>query len=412
MAKKKTATEIKAEAKAIREATEEKKKALDGMADVEARERDLLGEDDAAPTPTDVPEPEPTKLDFILAEIKGDGFFTVAYMSGAGEHKMGQWPISDYPDQLEVLARQKGGGTFKVQFRNGDGHYKGQMTRSFDKDSYAGFKTPEAVPTNGHGADNSGLTQVLEVMMKAQQQQTTMMVELFKAQNQGGGLMKSASDVVAIAKLFQGEKKSPFSELREMVSMLNSLKEEAEEDTPLERTIDKVFGVLGPLLEAGAARLGATQAAGGERPALPAPDHPGGPPRAAAPASPPTKEQQVIAAYCQHLKHAITGGAPPGATATIVVASCSKEQDRRDLYDFCSNTENLEKMVAYDHQLSSHIQWLTEFMSEVVDNLDEMARPVATEVSEEGPEVVADPRTDEGATDPVPEPEEQTADAT
>jgi hypothetical protein len=422
-------TTITADADRLEKAAEKKKRALTALAEAEAMEREL-GMSPSDPEQNDngqgemIPEANLSKLERVLAELNGTGSFEVFFLSNGEEAKLGKFDIEDWPQRMETLARQKGGGTFKIVFREDNGHYAGSTTRTFDSDAYGSGRRS--------GSDEGGmLTRFMEIMEKrdgehrremdaARQENTKLMLqnqanmmEMIKSMGQGSGIARSAQDIAVLAEVLNKGNKpaaSFMSEAKDMISMLQMLKEEASEPTsPWFGVVDKGFKMLMPILEAGVRKMYAAEpvnvnapvrhsgtVATGARATLPAPV----PAQAEAPAS--VSADPHMAAFAANLKGAITQGAEPHAVARFIVDSLPEPEGDEDaspaekqLLSAVSDPGIVGKLIEADAALAPHIQWLAIFVNEIKecltlpDSLFEGAEEATQAPSQDGSAEVA-----------------------
>lgn len=138
-----------AEVTKIEELNKRRKKALEDQAELVRQEQDLEaarhGEEDPAPEVMPISE----NLASIIDGLDDDGKFWVYRLNDRGQSAMvGNYPLSEWPDRLEEIARKAGGGTFRISFRNARGHPIKQVTQTYDEKFYA-EKEKERDPAGG-----------------------------------------------------------------------------------------------------------------------------------------------------------------------------------------------------------------------------------------------------------------------
>jgi len=194
--KKRTITSEEADTTRIENLAARKRQALEELAEVRSMETDLEGEDGAEVSPPDgqIENPRVTE---ILSEIENAGTFCVYKLDRGMPSKVGQFPVSDWPDAMDKLAREAGGGTFRIQFRNSDGRQVGQITQTFDPKFYKA----DVPPTNP--ADGS-LALLVESIRESKRDMLEMM-KLFMSRPADNGLIKTANDLAALVPLLKGK---------------------------------------------------------------------------------------------------------------------------------------------------------------------------------------------------------------
>lgn len=406
-----TPTQVKAEAKALREAALDKQKAAEALAAANLAVRDAeLDEDDEAPDLTEfvIPAAEPSKLESILAEIGSEGTFQVFFQQPNGEDlKLGQYDIQDYPQKLEILARRKGGGTFKVVFRNSSGHYKASTTRTYDPDTYGGAKPEVVAPTAGMDT-TAMLTLMMDMNRQAAERSDKMMMHFMEMQSKnsasaqpfGGLSLKDLKEVLG------GESKKSFAEeARVMIETLALLRDDGglEPENPWVSALSRGMVMLQPFLEAGAKRL-ANPNALPAAPGLAEPGVVGHPPGAqgsgtpllaqsqtpgvdpsidpgetVAPVSvlppapiPAEVEASTYGGYGTMLLAAANAQSEPGASARFVLDNCAMQLEAENLRIVATDPHVVARVIQHTPQIKPHTEWLTEFFNEIRAGINEL----------------------------------------
>ncbi len=192
---------------------EEEKKVLERKAENIRMKREIEGaeEDDEALDPNDLGlldknfDERPgtsavvEKIEAIAEELDPTAKFHVWRVDNGKKFKVGDWPITEWPDRMEEVARTAGGGYFLIIFKNEHGDEVRRVTQAFDPKFYGKPDNPM-----------EGLTGVLAAM----QQQTTAMIqasrqdmmEMMKIMlnSQGGnkGFLNTAQDLALLGEIF------------------------------------------------------------------------------------------------------------------------------------------------------------------------------------------------------------------
>jgi hypothetical protein len=219
-------------------------------------------------------------------------------------------------------------------------------------------------------------------------EQTKLMTMMF----QSIGQKTPMQDVVAVVKLLKDEgpkAKSALSEVQETVALLNSLKDEVEPASPLERALDRGLRLLTPILEAGIAKAVTRAQAEGPVPyvapgagmmpsvasptALPAPR-----PEAALPPSSP--QDAIITTYGRMLYGAVVKQGDPGTTARVVIDAVPDEQ-YDDFCDLVTAPNFAADMVRLAPELAPHKAWVDTFVAtlkDIIESVEGAAMPTPT----------------------------------
>ena len=441
---RRTARAEMGEALALDEAAALKEKAAGRLAKADAL---LHGEEDVShePSPEDFPQgsfsdspppAEPTKIDRVLANIGGEGKFEVYKHDGAVRAKVGIYPIEEWPDMMESIARTHNGGTFTVVFKDRGGRIQGQDTQTYDSRAYSSKDAPAASPKE------SGLEKVIELMM-AQQRDSREELSLARAENsklmlaliERGNARTPASEmadmVKAVKDIIGPGASDPMKGLKDTVEMLAMLKEESplgEPASPIMTAVDKALGILGPIFSAwakklevpqGASRLqaGATPAALrlGHTPVLPPRPAPGasalggaqagptaplgGPTMAlgAVPVPAPAPDPRM-SVYAEQLLSSVLLGARAEAVAGFICDSIL-DADLDGLEEMANDPGLISGLIAAEPKLGQHQGWLIVMARNLKERIE-----ARYEVDDGSEEILPDGPSPEPIAEVVPAP--------
>jgi hypothetical protein len=392
------ALETDAEAKRLGAAAERKRKALEQMAENQQLEAELLESGAAADmTPEDMaPSPESPRLVAILSE-SADGSFCVHKIDRGVASKVGQFPITEWPDAMDNVAREAGGGTFRITFRRPDGTTAGQQTQTFDPKFYRARNDAPA-----------GMDPMMALMiesMKESKRDILEMMKMFMSGGQQGGLIKTASDLSAILPLFipKQEKSVDPQTLMEMlktgIELGREVKGEAEAPgggSITERIVGHLVNALGKPL---AAQVAATMLPGmtpGTRAATPkALTDPAAATAPAAPQITKTEEAPVDPSilkikshflyklYAPSILNAARNGDDAKEWAGQILERVPDSWDGM-VYDLVSRPDVLEYLALFEPTVNQFQEWFKQ-LAESIKNSFEPAAPEATASVPEAP---------------------------
>lgn len=343
-----------------------------------------------SPEPQPHPTPAESKLEQILKGLNGDGKFEVYKRVGGSRMKCGVFPLSDWPDIMDSIAREHGGGDFQVLFKDPKGNYAGSDTQTYDPKTYG---KPER--QNG---DSAFMAQMLQMMQAREERyltqieqlradQTRMMLEFLKSRDDKPK-ERTVEEVVALMKAskdLSGEKDSPLESVKgilEVVAMLNN-HGVGEPPSPINLAIDKAFQVLGPLLGAWVAKQAGNGAGSTPvpvqppRPALPAPRTQGGPaaPLPAPPPAPaPAPVDPRLATYAKSLLNALQAGQEPSNVADAIL-SMVPDEGLDDLKAMVDDPGFVGMMIQTEAALVPHQAWLVSLCNEIRSRIVEEPEP-------------------------------------
>lgn len=391
-----------ADATLLQKAAKIKKAAAEEMADADA----ML--EAAAPIETFEPAPEDTqeepagkrRIDEILAELEGEGSFEIYHIQNGEDVKVGQYDISDYPHRLEYVAKQKSGGQFKVRFRDNKGKHAGQLTRSFDSETYRNI----AASNPGGAVDMLRFMEMMaqerrdsEARREESERRFQLQMEKVRSENQALTLKMiealgsksttpatSLTEIAGVMKVIQGmtpQQPNPLSSVRELLEAVSLLREDNEvEVAPAwSKALDKAFSVLRPFVEASAAKMAASlqppQATGAGTPRLlPGASGPAAPSTSTVPQSPaPVSANPLIKEYAARLYEAAAGGLKSGTVASFIADAVSHSEnpaDKQTLIDFAGDENSVSEMIKVEPRLVPFKEWLENFAGELLDLLD------------------------------------------
>ena len=424
---------INAQSKILEESLIRRQKILKDLRELEAEE-EITREQLAAPTDLEAegPDQEPSKLDRIMAEIGNDGTFDVYFIApnGGKESKLGSFPVADYPDRLEALARAKGGGDFRATFRKPNGHHAGQFSRTFDPATYGGGKTDQ-------GAESRLADILLQVqeagrrdVAAANERADKMMLAMIQnRQGESAGGMGISEVFQFASMLAKANSGNGMGNFKDMLELMRSVKEEMGDSTgsPIENVLTRILSSARPLLEAGARKLAEGPPPGmGIPPVAPAaPPRPGSaplplqgqplPPKPAAPAPslnpnppaaapapipapagrpvPPSFDPQKMAeaeAYAPILKKAIRDGADLSAAASFAAIQADMGGKSAELLTLVSDPQIAFMVITVDPELTKDLEWLEVFFGMLRDELTEDTRPPEPPAAESAPVVTGE----------------------
>jgi hypothetical protein len=383
-------SEMEAQAKRLEEAAKRKKAALAQVAEANAIESEMTADTQEEEIQSPKELRTLSKIEQVLSEINGDGSFTVFHLAANTESQVGKYDIEEWPNRMELIAKEKGGGDFKVVFRDGEGHYMGQVTRTFDRTAYGGGKSESSSGGDAtmrfmemmqardevHRREMDAMRLENQRMMLEQQK---MMIEMVKSQNQP--FVKSANEIAVIGEMFSKKSPDVLGLIREGLGLLREWREDVNEPAPsdpLTMMIDKVFKVLTPVLQAGVAKLAVPPApVAAPSPALPAPVTPTpaaqvvpSSPPAAASAAPAVYSNAHIKDYAAKLKASILSGAKADAIALFVLDNM-EDADVPGLKAFADDPGIVGQFLEADKELVQHQAWLAQFFQVLREELQE-----------------------------------------
>jgi len=395
MAKKpKSVGPITAEAELLEEAADTKLRAAQKMAKANAM-LETDNEEEAPPEPlrpsfTYTPEsqvPEiPTRIEQIIAEMKGEGKVSVSKLVGGTKSKIGVYPIEEYPEIMETIAHEHGGGTYRIQFHDAEGHYVISDTQTFDPKAYGSGNTAT------RREDSTLLTSLMERMEKKEEAADRRM-EAMRQENmklllsivEGSRSTKtSTSEMIEMMKFMkeaQGETRSPMDHIKDVLELANVVREEAgavEPEHPLVAAIDKIFKTISPLIGAWAAKAGATPS-GLPRPAVAPAQITSTPPKPEsllAPAPTPSPvAAPVVAVVDPRVKQyaaSLLSQVDSGATAEAIgeaILNLTPEANYDELDSMVSNPQFVATLIDAEPLLAKHQRWLAELSVYITNQL-------------------------------------------
>jgi hypothetical protein len=409
--------QMEAEAERISEAAEKLQTALKAKAKAERLQADLSPEREAPAqdAPGEIFTPSPTigsaKLDQVLSELNGEGCFEVFRVEGNTDSKVGIFAIAEWPEQIELIAKEYGGGTFKIRFKDSEGHYAAQMTRTFDKKAYGGA----VMPAQNGGGDLSAFVKVMmeresahqREMMSLMQQSHQATLEAIKASSapRESGLSKAIEEAM-VKKLLaedKSDKKSFMEEAQGMLETLALFRESiptAEPQHPLHLAISEAIKLAKPLIEVGLKRLANPVPTGSLVPKVPAlpgktgtsvPVPASVSPTSAVPVVPakdspvpvdsptptkagedpmPTAETLSLKGYAKDLLQVAVMGAKPEAIAGFIYQQ-TPEDKLDELEQSVNDPQIVGKLGSVEPRLVPYQAWLTELFKELALLLQE-----------------------------------------
>ena len=363
-------------------------------------------EDESQPDPEPIisdPEPEPyltmpepTKLERILKALNGEGKVEIYKLIAGAKSRVGVYPIEDYPDIMESIAREHGGGEYKVLFKDAKGNYAGSDTATFDPKAYG--------KRDDRGSDSNAMMERMLTMMEKKEQgymlqieqlrrdQTALMLEVVKGQSSNKGT--TATEVLTMlkaAKELSGKDDSPLQSVKELLEVVAVLNNNGvgEPASPITTAIDKAFQLAGPLIGAWAAKM----AVGGASPqALPNPGQTALPPprmqiasdavqrptpSPISPAEPPTPTPEPkLKGYAQSLLAAASAGQSYSSVAQAIL-DMVPDEDLDSLSEMVSDPGFVAQMLAVEPALSKHQVWLAQLCTSIKDGLETSPDPDA-----------------------------------
>lgn len=346
-------------------------------------------------------EPTPTKLERVIAELQGEGKFLVYRVLNDQRLKIGTYPIAEYPDQLDRLAKRYGGGDFEVEFRDEQGHFVTKSRQTFDPEAY------RSDAPAGAGAPAADLSRVLDRMdrmaeshrLEMERMRTENMNLLLKLVDASRPQQRSTEDMIEMFKLAQEMNKpaaSPLSSIKEVLEIVSTLQENSlgEPPSPMTKAVDKAFALLSPMLAAWAKKLEAKpEPQPQERAALAAPAAPAAPavkkevaPAPAAVAAPDPVDPRVMN-YAQSLLTAVKSGATAEEVANGIFGFIGDKDDDLDQLSEMVNDPGLAAtLLRAEPQLLDHQGWLAATIACLKDGIEEVPEDDGSEPQAAGAE--------------------------
>lgn len=406
-----------AEAKLLQQAAEIKEDAAERLANAAATlEAAEGGEAIFEPEPTPAPEAPSSgkrKLDEILAELQGEGSFEVYHIQHGEDVKVGQYDIDQYPQQLEYIAKQKSGGQFKIRFRDSQGKHAGQLTRSFDSETY---RTITAANPGGpvdmirFMEMQAAERRESERQREAERREFQLQMERSRAENQAmmfkmiealkpatTAPATSLTEIAGVMKTIQAltpQPQNPLHSVKELLEAVSLLREDTEIEVspPWMKALDKAFAILTPIVKAtaekmaGAAQMPPAPGAGTPR-VLPAPNP--GPAVAVVEPLPQSPVVTLAKAYAPKLFEAAQAGVSPENLAPMIADAVNipgSEADKEALLAFVEDETAVSEMLKAEPRLVPFKVWLESFAEELLEALDPQPEDTAEspEASEKG----------------------------
>lgn len=427
-----TAEEIKT--KRIAEAAAKRKAALEQLAECQQIEAELgIGGSAEEETVEIAPEAvAPSKLDLVISEIEDDGTFEIYRKTGGVEAKLGRWPMSEYPEEVERTAHRVGGGDLKVVFKRSNGTIAATKLHTFDPEAYK--RTDQ--PAQAQGGAASDFAKMLEVIqtkeermrereMQMQERMLQMQKDMITA-TQAANPFKSIADIKALMSMMEGDKKGPLDQIKDVLEIVSTLKSDGaqvmEEVSPMQAALNKAFDLLKPLAEGWAKKVLLAQptrpASAPPKPtppvALPpasnAPAEAARPSVPAEPESPNTLsledlkakdpaitdgERAMLANYGQQLLGICTAGMPAD-TAAFEASKSLEESNIVAIKSLVDDPYITAKLLAVTPALAQHQKWIATFILEMQEYVKDFLE-VPEEPASVAPEPVAETEAAEGS---------------
>jgi hypothetical protein len=340
-----------------------------------------------ASQPEPQPEPEMSKMDRILERIAGEGKFEVYKCVAGVDAKIGIFPISDYPDRMDTVAREHGGGTYKLVFKDRGGLIRGQDSLTYDPKAYRKEDSPAAVSDN--------MSRMFEMMEKREQalqleiaslrrEQTAMMMKMLEGKATESS--RSADEMLMLLKAAREfAPKSPTDSMKELLEVASLFRESpvVEPQSPIQTAIDKAFTMLTPLLAAWAKKLGSAPGQPGGPLSLPAPGpgqgapvqvSPAGgpPPTSPAHAASPAQPDPRLAQYAASLFGAVSAKQTP-ETIGQTILDLVPDEDLEALKAMVTDPAFAARLIAIEPRLKEHQAWLASLCLHIQSNIVEEA---------------------------------------
>jgi hypothetical protein len=381
-------TELEAETKRLEELNARRRAALEEKARVLEIENDLKASQEqdmpsGAPQILEAPPAatvsEVKTVEEVVAQLTAEegGRFEVYRVVGGLDRKVGSYPIGDYPSKLDLIAAELNATELRVKFRcPNTGQVLKQTTHYFEPKAQGATDT---VANGGNGADMARILEAMERrdaqyrqdMREMQERMFNLQLKMVENAGQNNGFIKSAQDMKALMEVM-GESKKPstMESLRDFIECVNMFKSgevvPTEPRPPWMEAIDKVFQMVKPLIEVGAAKLaGGLASARPPMAALTGPEvTPSSGVRAVptAPASSGDVEMQRIKVHAQTLLEAATKGLTPSSVAAFIVENIKTEEDEKQVRFFATDPGIVSTLIMAEPRLIPYQAWLAQMV--------------------------------------------------
>ncbi len=289
---------------------------------------DLEGGDDMAPLPGS------ELVDQVLAELGGDGGFSVTKLDGGEVLDCGTFDLPLWPDAMRGVIEKNGGGSYVLIFRGPDGKIAKRIKRTYPggKPAQAAAQTPSGdlgsfmkIMSDERIAHEKSMSEMRLEMARQSSESMKMVLAMVTAQNKP--MVNNAAELATIAKLFgAGEKKgNDLSDLVALKDLLDDLRGDPEDAGVKIQTDSPLVALLAPILQALGKGLNAAPKPAPRAPSpvieapKPAPAAAVPPltptPPAAEPSSPSAAEASGLLQHAAMLKTAIEAGVTPDFAA-------------------------------------------------------------------------------------------------
>lgn len=307
--------------------------------------------------------------------------------------KLGTFPMEDFSERLEELARRIGGGVIKVKLLHANGAYSKQQIFTFDSKTYG---APENTSlAQAPIRDNlDGMLRLMEAKEDRWRQELAaerassreMMLEMMRMNRSNPATSTPIGELKAMMELVAP--KSPMDSISEVLQMLATLRDgdPVAPKSPMEKAIDKAIMLLEPLIKVGVGRLTAALPGGGQGtvPALATLPAPVSSPESAAPgaASSPTPspemspEEKSLKVYGEQLLGFINGGMSPDTVSSMLMDGMNAGVAGQLLPVF-KNPETVGNLVKGTPGLEQHRDWLSTFLGLAAEEIAEFLNPSA-----------------------------------
>lgn len=337
----------------------------------------------------------------VLEELQGRGSFDINKIEIDGTKQFGPWDLNLWPEGMETAFAEGGTGTYMVFIRDSEGRIQTRYKRAYKAAAAAGSPAAPA-PVAATAADPLKFFEIMQLandrhskdlqemrleMAKIQAQATQQLIEVLKANNQGG-FLKNAQDVAAIGAMFK-DKSNPIEDLLNARELLDDLRggDEKKPAGPWAPLVSMLAAALTPiLLKAKAADTPRkVEPPKVETPPAPradgllAPPPPPGPaPQPAAATTPPVQppapaaaaaagdgEKKIsLLAHLPTIVSAISDGYMPVSAATSIWKMADASKMTNELLDMFEDGDWDELKAQPD--LAGHAAWVDELRAVVM----------------------------------------------
>lgn len=324
-------------------------------------------------------------LQSVLDELDAEARFVVFRIDGTKKYKVGVFPITEWPDRMEEVARVTGGGHFMITFKSVDNTTVKTITQAFDPSFYKKSESGTGDLSSVLAQMNQSNMAVLESMRRENMEMLKTIITTMGAGNRGG-FLQSAQDIALIGQMFQNKGADSAGVMETFLKGLE-MGRTLNPDREPPSTFDKLVDTIGkPVAEA----LGKAA----QNPAVPQMPHV---PRVAAPAIEPkptveTSPMQAIKnsfaykMYVPQILAAAKSDASVDEWAERIVGTVPEAYDGV-LIDVCSRVDVVDYLAQFESDVRSTAGWFARLSKAILDKFDGDETPDEKTVGDEIPAV-------------------------